>query len=101
MNGTNPVTTAGNLVGHISGGQWSFSKTPAPAAETVVAPEKVDAYDAMCAFAPHHADDLRALDAKWGKVGLEMSMAHHGSGIRMRRALRRLVSGERFVSPRA
>lgn len=51
----------------------------------------------VCAFEPY----LDELEAKWGSVGLEMSLAHPGSGIRMRRALSRLVhgkSGDKFVS---
>lgn len=44
-------------------------------------------------------DALAALDAKWGSIALDMSVAHWGTGARVRRAVGKLLRGEEFVSP--
>jgi hypothetical protein len=82
---TNPIDAGRSLISQLGS---------RPAQVPVV----VDEYDLTCSRLPHAAQELRRLDERWGKISLEMSVAHQGSGIRMRRALRRLVNGEPFVS---
>ncbi|WOO76569.1 thiamine pyrophosphokinase 1 [Vanrija pseudolonga] len=42
-------------------------------------------------------DALAALDNKWGSIGLDMSVAHWGTGARVRRAVSKLLKGEEFT----
>lgn len=53
---------------------------------------------AMCRATPELAPALEELDEKWGNTALDMSVVFSGSGIRVRRALRKLLRGEPFVS---
>ncbi|KAL1405035.1 hypothetical protein Q8F55_008658 [Vanrija albida] len=71
-------------------------RTP-PASQEALKADKRPRYAELCEALPGAAGDLRAIDDKWGRVALEMSVAHAGSGIRMRRALRRLVNHEPFT----
>lgn len=87
---SNPVT-----VGRVWVDRFRASgSTPQTGFKTTKQPR----YTELCEALPHAAGELRDLDDRWGRVSLEMSVAHAGSGIRMRRALRRLINQEPFVS---